>query len=126
MTLLIGGQTARLPWNCFSSLQSQGLTDSGVIQNIHHPCQQKQCFMTGTAYNHYGVLFADLLVWWINVTMPLDIYMCRDCIILITQCQDVDYSKQYMGECNTDLDDCSTNWKSTITIQKQKLDKACG
>lgn len=58
--------------------------------------------------------------------MPLDIYIWKDCIILITQRQDVDYSEQNMGECNTDLVDCSTNWKSTITIQKQKLDKPCG
>lgn len=72
--------------------------------------------MTGTVYNHLGVSFADLFVWWINVKMPLDIYTCSDCVVLVTQCQDGDYCEQYVGDCNTDLGGCFTDWKSTITI----------
>lgn len=36
-----------------------------------------------TAYNNKEVFFVDLFVWWINVKMPLDIYIWKDCIILI-------------------------------------------
>jgi len=48
--------------------------------------------------------------------MSLDIHTCSDCVILITQCQDIDYCEQYVGECNTDLGACSTDWKSAISV----------
>lgn len=45
---------------------------------------------TGTIYNHLEVWLADLFVWWIDVKMPLVIYVCGDRVILVTQCQDLD------------------------------------
>lgn len=71
--------------------------------------------MTGTTYSHLKVWIADLFVRWIDVKMPLVIYMCSDYAILIIQCQDLDYCEQYVSECNTDFDAGSADWWSKIT-----------